>query len=142
MSAEDFPDVHRVSFADALQTATEAARKTDPDRAARMLAAASQLEPLHAIQVSFDGLARTARDRREGVPDPYANTLAYHAKESLDHVAYHRDVLKAAYDAAEAMMAEMAGQFPAAAKTEPKPEPKPIPTTQPPVPAKPKENKP
>lgn len=106
----DLPEVRRVSLTDHVRAATDAGRKDDPDRAALLLGAASQLKPLHAIQVAFDALARTATDLRAGVPDPYAKTLGYHAGEALRHVEYHRDVLKAGYEAAEAMIAEMKTQ--------------------------------
>lgn len=99
----------RSSFHD--HSARAAARaEPDPDEAGRLTADARRLEPLHAIQIALDQLARKAEDRARGVPDPYGLSFAQHARDALIHARRLALVLRVAADAGAAMVAETLDQ--------------------------------
>jgi hypothetical protein len=115
-AAAELPPVRRASFHEALRDAVKSksappAGKGDPEPPgpeeyrALVMGRATELAPLHQIQLAYDQLARKAEDHRNGEPDPYQKTLAYHADQADRSARFHADVLKAASDAAEAMIA-------------------------------------
>lgn len=108
-NASKTPTIRRVSFSDHLAKATAANR--DRDAAGRVAAAAGQLPPLHAIQVATDQVVRKADDLAAGIPDPYGKGLGYHLDQTIGHIEHHRDVLRAAADAADAMIGDLKSQM-------------------------------
>jgi hypothetical protein len=116
MAAPTVPEFRRASFADAARAAAPE-RPGDDGYAGTIAREAASFPQLQAIQLAFDQLAGHAADLRRGVPWPFEGSAwpAY-AADVLDHARRHRDVLRTAADAADAMIDATAAQLPDAAK--------------------------
>lgn len=96
--------IPRVGYHEAARSAVPAGH--DPDTAGRLALEAVRIAPLQRVQTSLDQLARNVED---GLRREHPRLDAGYVEDELAHARRLRDTLRAAADAADAMIRDVEG---------------------------------